>query len=82
MVPRVTLLLAVQKAGLLRVEVPLLPFVIQRLAELSADLCGEVDGHEAVPSGDHGFQKGKLLPKPKARMDAYHVNRSVFSFAT
>ena len=60
---------------------PFLPFVAQRLVELSAELCGEVDGHDAVHSGDQGLQKGKLLSKPKARMDAYHVGRSVFSFA-
>ena len=58
-----------------------MPFVTQRLAELSGDLYGEVDRHDAVLSGDHGLQKRKLLPKPKARMDAYRVNCSVFSFA-
>ena len=30
--------------------------------------------------GDQGLQKGRLLPKPKARMDAYHVGRNMFSF--
>ena len=57
-----------------------MPFVAQRLVELSADLRGEVDGHDSVPSGDHGLQKGKLLPKPKARMDTYRIGRNVFSF--
>ena len=67
---------AVQKA----VEVPFLPLVVQRVAEPSANLCGEADRHDAVPSGDHIFHKGKLLPKPKARMDAYCVNRNIFNF--
>ena len=52
----------------------------QRLTELSADLWGEVDSHETGLSGDQGLQKGKLLPKLKARMDAYRVSRNVFSF--
>ena len=58
-------------------EVPFLLFVGQRLAELhvSADLHGDVDGSEIVPSGDCSFQKGKLLLKPKARMEAYRVNQ-------
>ena len=40
-----------------------------------------MDGHDAVPSGDHGLQKGKLLPMSKARMDAYQVHHSMFNFA-
>ena len=56
------------------------PYIAKRLAVLSTDLQGEVDGHESGLSGDHGLQKGKLLPKPKARMDAYRVGREVFSF--
>ena len=64
MVPRAAPLSAVQKADLPRVEFPFLPFAVQRLAELSTDLCGEADGHNVVSSGDHGLQKGKLLPKP------------------
>ena len=48
--------------------------------ELSVYLRGEVDGHATGISGDQGLQKGKLLPKPKAMMDAYRVSKSVFSF--
>ena len=61
-------------------EVPFSTFVGQRLAELSADLCGEVDSNKVVLLGDHGIQRGKLLPKPKARMDAYCINGSIFNF--
>ena len=59
---------------------PFSPFVEQRLAELSADLHGEVDGGNAVLSGDHVLQRGKPLPEPKARMEAYWVSHSVFNF--
>ena len=48
--------------------------------ELAADLWGEVDGRETGLSGNQSLQKGKLLPKPKARMDTYRVGRTVFSF--
>ena len=54
---------------------PFSPFVDQRLAELSADLQGEVDSHS-----DQGLQKGKLLCKLKARMDTYRVGRNLCSF--
>ena len=80
MTPRAEPLWAVPRAELPCVEVPFSPFIDQRLAELSVNLWGEVDGHETCFSGDHGLQKGKLLPKPKARMDAYRVGRNVFSF--
>ena len=59
-------------------EVLFSPFVRQTV-ELSADLCGDIDSGEVAPSGDCGLQRGK--PKPKARMDAYHINRGVFNFA-
>ena len=72
---------SVQKVELLRVEVPFSPFVKQRLAELSANLCEEVDDGDAVLSRNHGLQRGKPLPKPKARMEAYWVSRNVFNFA-
>ena len=57
------------------------PFVGKSLAELSTNLCGEVDGDDVMLSGDHGLQRGKLLPRPKARMDTYYINHSVFNFA-
>ena len=79
-VPRVEPLSALLRAELSRVEVPFLPYVAQRLTELSAALRGEVDGHESGHSGDSGLQKGKLMPKPKARMDVYRVSCNVFSF--
>ena len=75
-VSKAALLSSVQGVELPRVEVLFLPFVGQRLAELSADLCGEVDGNEVAISGDHGLQRGKLLPKPKARMD---INCAIFN---
>ena len=62
-----------------RVEVLFSPFVRQRLAELSADLCGEVDGNKVAILGDHGLQRRKLLKNPKARMDTYCVNRTLFN---
>ena len=80
-VSRAAPLSAVQRVELPQVEVPFSPFVGQRLVELSANLGWEIDSNEAAPSGDHGLQRGKLLPKPKARMDTYQVNRSVFNFA-
>ena len=69
----------VQKVELPIVEVPFSPFVKQVLAELSANLHGEVDGGDAVISGHRVLQRGKLLPKPKARMEAYRVSRNVFN---
>ena len=62
-------------------EVPYSPFVCHRLAELYADLCGDIDSSEVALLGCCGIQRG-ILPKPKARMDAYHVNRGGFNFAT
>ena len=58
-------------------EVPFSPYVAKRLSELSADIRGEVDGHESGLFGDQGLEKGKLLPKLKARIDAYRVGREV-----
>ena len=81
MAPRVEPLSALHKVDLPCMEVLFSLYVVQRLAELSTDLQGEVDGHDAGLSGDQGLQKGKLLPKPKARVDAYWVSKSVFSFA-
>ena len=52
-------------------EVPFSPIVGQRFAELSADICGGVNGNDIAISGDRALQRGKLLPKSKARMDAY-----------
>ena len=59
-----------------------MPYMDQRLTELSADLClwEEVDGQDTGLSGDQGLQEGRLLPKTKARIDAYHVGKHVFSF--
>ena len=71
---------AVPRAELQRVEVPFSPYVTKRLAELSADLQGEVDGHDTTLSGEQGLQKGKWFPKPKAKLDVYRVGREVFSF--
>ena len=62
-------------------EVPFSSFIAQRLAELSADLHGEADGHKFAPLGDHLLQKGKLLLKSKGQKDAYQVGGSVFSYA-
>ena len=62
-------------------EVLFSPFVKHRLAELSTDLRGEVDSNDAALSGDPGLQRGKPLPKPRARMDTYRVSRNVFNFA-
>ena len=45
-VPRAEPLSALPKADLPRVEVLFLPYVAQRLAELSAELRGEVDSHD------------------------------------
>ena len=56
-----------------------MPFITQRLTELSAALKVEDDVHESCLLGDSGFEKGKLLPKPKARMDAYWVGHNVFN---
>ena len=71
---------SVQRVELPQVEVPFSPFVRQRLAELSTDLCGDVDGNDVAISGDCGLHLWKLLPKPKARVDSYRINRAVFKF--
>ena len=54
-VPRAEPLSAVPRVELPRVEVPFLPYVAKRLAELSADLRGEVDGQDNVLSGEQGL---------------------------
>ena len=82
MIPQAEPLLALPRAEPACMEVPFSPYIAKRLAELSADLRGEVDGHESGLSGEEGPQKGKLLPKPKAKMDAYRVGCEVFSFVT
>ena len=81
MVSKATPLSAILKAETSKMEVLFSPFVGQRLAELSADLCRDVDGNEVAPLGDCGLSGGKPLPKPKARMDAYRINWRVFNFA-
>ena len=80
-VSRAALLSSVQRAELPRVEVLFSPFVSQRLAEVSAEILrGNGWQPGTTPLGDHGLQRGKLLSKSKARMNAYHVNYGVLNF--
>ena len=76
---KAVLLSSVQKVDLPRVEVPFSSFVELRLAELSTDLCGEVDSDDAALSEDCGPQRGNPLPKPRPRMDAYLVSHNVLT---
>ena len=75
---------SIQRVELPLVELPFSPLVGQRLAEhaeLSGDLCGEVDSNDVVLLGECGLRRGKLLPMPKAMMDIYWVNCMIFNFA-
>ena len=72
----------IPRAELQSVEVLFLPYFAKKLAEVSADLWGEVDGHDAGPSGEIGVKKGKLLHNLKAKIDAYWVGHQVLSSLT
>ena len=63
-------------------EVQFSPYVAKRLAELSATFEVKLTAMSLASAGEQGLQKGKLLPKPKVRMEAYRVGREVFSFVT
>ena len=76
----VVLLSSVERVELDRVEMLFSPFVKERLSELSTDLCGEVNSNNTALSGDHGLQRRKLLPKPRARMVVYRVSCNAFNF--
>ena len=44
------------------------PMTASSLAMVYTDLCGEVDSNNAALLGDRGLQRGKLLPKPRAKL--------------
>ena len=41
---------------------------------------GDRELSNVVTTGNRGLQLGKLLSKPKSRMDVYSVNRGEFNF--
>ena len=63
-----------------KVEVPLSLFVKAKFSELSEERAGVAYSAENASSGE-GLARGKLLSKPRSRMDLYKVNRSVYNFA-
>ena len=63
-----------------KVEAPFSLFVRAKLSELSEELVGGT-GSGQNPSTSEGLTRGKPLSKPKSRLDAYRVSRSVYNFS-
>ena len=60
-------------------QVPLLPFLKQRPADLS-DCLKDID-QELHKSGDKSLKPGHLIPNPSVQMGWYKVPRSAFDYA-
>ena len=61
-------------------EAPFSLFVKAKFSELSEELVGGAGSTENASASD-GLARGKPLSKPKSRMEAYQVSKSVYSFS-
>ena len=79
--PKVAPLLVLQRLEPPKMEVPFSSFVGHKIAQLSGKPHGDCDDWDASAARDKGFRYGKLVSKPKSRMEVYRVNQNVFNFA-
>ena len=62
-----------------KVEAPFSLFVKAKFSELSDELAGVASSAENASSGE-GLARGKLLSKPRSRMNLYSFSKSVYNF--